>query len=147
MRGDEKIEGEEKEVIDLTTHPELRGRDTVIIEVGGRLWRVLKHALETRPGEYINAWIGVGIVSFDGHPWRCCRCGQETEEHYSVWTSIADVLCDACREAGGGVPRHCAYCHQPLVPLLPFEVAGSQRIVLACPLHHCFAIVEEEETE
>lgn len=140
----ENTEGEEIKIIDLIP-PFCEGEPVEVIKVAGRRWRVLRHAVETGPGEYVSAWIFEGRKNTNQYPWRCSRCGGEVEDHYSIWTPLPDVLCAACREAGGRVPRSCAYCWQPLVNLLPIVVAGELRMVRVCPLHHVFAVTSWEE--
>lgn len=132
-------------IIDLVPASE-QGRPTVVTEVCGRLWRVLVHAVEAEPIEYLTCYSGAGLRNTGGHPWLCSSCGTRTEDRYSVYTPMADVLCRTCRDAGEGIPRYCCYCHQPLVPLLPIEVGGSIRLVRVCPLHHCFHVGEMEAT-
>lgn len=131
-----------EKIIDLVPASEI-GRPTVVIEVCGQRWRVLEHALEAIPFDYMTAW--TSAVMRDSHsPWRCYRCGAVTEFHYSAWTSVVDVLCDTCREAGDDEPRHCTYCHQPLIALLPMDVAGKLKMLMVCPLHHVHVVVDGE---
>lgn len=137
-----------KQIADVThlVFPDCEGRPTVEISVLGRRFRVLIHALEASPVDYLNA-LSSATMRDSYPPWRCVCCGRETETHYNLWTPLVDVLCDSCRRNGDGVPRRCPYCGQPLVKLLPVDVAGSLRYVVVCPLHHCYMIPNEEASE
>lgn len=134
------------EINDLVPPDGCEGRPTVVIEVCGQSWRVLRHAVEAIPFDYMNALTSAPMR--DSHlPWLCSSCGAVTEFHYSAWTSVVDILCEACREAGYDEPRHCTYCHQPLVPLLPLNIGGKLKMLMVCPLHHVYVVVDKEAQE
>jgi hypothetical protein len=137
---DEKIEDKEQDIIDLIDDS-CRRRKTVTIEVAGRRWRVLKHAVDACPVDYASAW--TSPVSREQNGWRCFRCGAEvSKEVVSRWTPSEDCLCQRCREAPVDEPfiPHCTSCHLWMLRLLPFEVGGQLRLVWCCPLHHVFVI-------
>ena len=141
-RDQTKIKKGKQKVIDLVPPSEAR-RPTREITVLGRRYRVLVHALEAIPYDYSSAWTSAAMR--DSHlPWRCCVCGREVEDRYPIWTPVELVLCRVCQRKSDTVPTHCVFCHQPLVRLLPLDVAGSLMFVKVCPLHHVYVVVDKE---
>lgn len=119
--------------------------ETVIIKVGGRLFRVRQDILEAKPEDYSpwGCWDGLAeryclICAFSlGHP-----------ENVSLWTPPMEIRCLVHRQPNGGrsTTPHCPYCSQEMVCVLPLEVTLHQlRYLWICEDRHCHVITESRE--
>jgi hypothetical protein len=130
-------------VIDLAT-PADKGQPSLVIEVGGRKYRILGHAVETSPREYVSGWT---LPFTTGAPIRCVRCGKLVEDTYSTWSRIEAVTCRACRDCRteGAIKPRCTYCGTPLVLLLPIVNPDGVWWVWVCGWHHTYIVTRSEE--